>query len=78
MTYEEVKNMQAKFEAWVGSYIKAHPLESYREVGREVGIPMWKVVVIARNQGIRRIGGHPGVYTRKHKVENAEKGAEQS
>ena len=73
MTYEEVKETQARFEAWVGSYIKAHPRESYREVGKAVGIPMWKVVAIARNQGIRRIGGHPGVYVRKPKDRNEAK-----
>ncbi|MDR3676937.1 MAG: hypothetical protein P4N24_15715 [Acidobacteriota bacterium] len=30
-----------------GSYIKAHPRESYREVGRTVRIQVWKAVVIA-------------------------------
>jgi hypothetical protein len=38
MRYEEMKETQAKFESSVGSYIKAHPRESYREVGKAVGI----------------------------------------
>ena len=73
MRFQDVKDMQARFEAWVGSSIKAHPRESYREVGKAAGIPMWKVVVIARNQGIRKIGGHPGVYVRKPKDRNEAK-----
>ena len=43
MNYEEIRKTKEKFDAYVGSYIKTHPLESYREIGLAVGIPEWKV-----------------------------------
>jgi hypothetical protein len=61
VNYEEIRETKEKFDAYVGSYIKTHPLESYREIGLAVGIPEWKVQAIAQKQGIRRLGGHPGI-----------------
>ena len=61
MNYQEVKEAKEKFEAYVGGYIRTHPLESYAEIGEAVGIPEWKVQSIAQKLGIRRLGGHPGI-----------------
>jgi hypothetical protein len=69
MIYEEVKEAQAKFEASVGSYIVTHPLQSYREIGLAVGLPLWKVAAIAKLAGIHRLGGHPGRRSRARKKE---------
>ena len=32
MNYEEIRRTKEKFDAYVGSYIKTHPLESYGEI----------------------------------------------
>jgi hypothetical protein len=74
VNYEEIRRTKEKFDAYVGSYIKTHPLESYREIGLAVGIPEWKVQAIARNQGIRRLGGHPGIRLCPERPETGKEG----
>ncbi len=75
VNYEEIRKTKEKFDAYVGSYIKTHPLESYREIGLAVGIPEWKVQAIAQKQGIRRLGGHPGIRLCPEHPETGKEGA---
>jgi hypothetical protein len=75
VNYEEIKKTKEKFAAYVGSYIRTHPLMSYREIGLAVGVPEWKVQAIAQSQGIRRLGGHPGIRLCPERPETGKEGA---
>ena len=75
VNYEEIRKTKEKFDEYVGSYIRTHPLISYREIGLAVGVPEWKVQAIAQNQGIRRLGGHPGIRPCSERPETDKGGA---
>jgi hypothetical protein len=76
VNYKELKLAHARdmerLEAAVGNYTKAHAEKSYTEIAADLGMERFRLVLILKKLGFRRLGGHPGVKKPKTSVEVTE------